>query len=164
MLYNGKNINSVRKDSNLQFPAPKTDTLTIPSRTAPATDGTWTRNLSLAKRTLYPIKLQSRREEQDSNLRDKIILRFSRPTPSTTQPSSHSANTKINLFFFTTIRGWRELNPYRVARQASILPLNYNPLYARVFYKIDGGWIRTNEPSNYEPDEITTSPLRRYAH
>ena len=27
--------------------------------------------------------------------------------------------------------------------------------------QIDGGWIRTNETSNYEPDEITTSPLRR---
>lgn len=28
----------------------------------------------------------------------------------------------------------------------------------------DGGWIRTNESSNYEPDEITTSPLHLYAH
>lgn len=26
---------------------------------------------------------------------------------------------------------------------------------------LDGGWIRTNEFSNYEPDEITTSPLHR---
>lgn len=29
------------------------------------------------------------------------------------------------------------------------------------FSQNDGGWIRTNETSNYEPDEITTSPLRR---
>lgn len=47
-------------------------------------------------------------------------------------------------------------------------PLTYTHLITKIIFsrsqlisQIDGGWIRTNETSNYEPDEITTSPLRR---
>lgn len=49
-------------------------------------------------------------------------------------------------------------------------PLHILYLPARITRKIQinrtfgGGWIRTNETSNYEPDEITTSPLHLYTH
>jgi hypothetical protein len=72
-----KKINSVRKDSNLQFPAPKTDTLPLrhvllqPKGLEPITSHV--QNERSTQLSYGRVFYQKQREEQDSNLRDKKL-------------------------------------------------------------------------------------------
>lgn len=160
--HNTKNLTSVRKDSNLQFPAPKADTLTIPSRTDSATDGTRTRNPPRAKRMLYPLSY-SRIER--NRIRTCGILLFFGFQDRRLKPLSHPP-ININL---SGMMGVEPISRGATSQHFTIKlqPPLFNPPKTPAIYiyiQFDGGWIRTNETSNYEPDEITTSPLHHYTH